>query len=79
MFKLIPSRLKVASGGIAILIYRSPAGPPFAPAPPCPAILMVWPFSIPAGIVIRNFFLLTVSVCLFVVTTSLKFNCKSAL
>ena len=46
-----PSRRNTSSGCTITVISRSPALPPFLPALPCPRREMVWPWSIPAGMV----------------------------
>ena len=48
---LVPSRRKISCGRTAMTISRSPAGPPFLPALPCPRREMVCPLSMPAGMV----------------------------
>jgi len=61
------------------VIYKSPLGPPFTPCPPCPGILIVCPFSIPAGIVILMDLPFTVNVCLWVLNASSRSRGNSAL
>ena len=46
---LVPSRRNSSWGRMVMVMSRSPAGPPFLPAWPCPRMEMVWPLSIPAG------------------------------
>ena len=45
----LPSRRNSSWGCTITVISRSPAGPPFFPALPCPRREMVCPWSIPAG------------------------------
>ena len=45
----VPSRRKISCGRTMTVMSRSPAGPPFLPLWPCPRREMVWPLSIPAG------------------------------
>ena len=52
----LPSRSKIAWGRTIMVISKSPAGPPFAPALPAPWIEMVCPSSIPAGTLTVRFF-----------------------
>src|SRR5215208_3382486 len=51
-----PSRRKKWSGCTSNVISRSPAGPPFAPRPPCPLRRTFVPDSAPAGTVMSTFF-----------------------
>ena len=45
----VPSRRNTSWGCTITVTSRSPAGPPFFPAWPCPRREMVWPWSMPAG------------------------------
>ena len=46
---LVPSRRNSSWGRTVMVTSRSPAGPPFLPALPWPRMEMVWPLSMPAG------------------------------
>src|SRR6056297_666167 len=50
-----PCRSKYSWGFTRTYTNRSPAGPPFGPASPCPGILILFPLSIPGGIVTLSF------------------------
>ena len=48
-----PDRLNTGEGATRVTTYRSPAGPPFMPGSPLPAIRMRLPSRTPAGIFTR--------------------------
>ena len=61
--KLSSTNLNLVSFLILKVIYKSPLGPPFAPKPPLPEILIFCSFFTPAGIVSRIFFPLSINIC----------------
>ncbi len=79
VYKSLPDRLNRGWFAITNVIYKSPAGPPFAPGVPYPFNLITCPFSTPAGIVMRICLPFIVNICCFVIDISWRLSCNSAL